>query len=335
LHKRKLKIGIIGAGSIGSLFGGYLANIDSDDFLLQVTFFGRKKHIDEINKYGLKIYQEKESIYIKNIIAYEDSINIEEYISKNSKKYFDFIFLSTKTYDLEVALKQYKELIHLSRYIVILENGIGNEELVKNYVSKKKIIRIVTSHGALLKDPGEVYHTGAGFTNIGFAFLGLKNKEDPQYSSSFKDLEILKKILDLGGIKTKIVDDIIQASWEKAFVNIAINALGALTRLHNGALLEHEGLKVIMKDAIIEAVKVAELKKIRLSKTNYVELAYSVAEKTYNNKNSMLQDILRGKKTEIDFFNGRIVNFAKELGMIVPINEILTNLIKGLESSFF
>jgi len=61
---------------------------------------------------------------------------------------------------------------------------------------------------------------------------------------------------------------------------------------------------------------------------------YSVAEKTYNNKNSMLQDVLKGKPTEIDFINGQIVEFGKKLGIDVGTNELLTALIKGLERSF-
>ncbi|MHA2290085.1 MAG: ketopantoate reductase family protein, partial [Promethearchaeota archaeon] len=123
-------------------------------------------------------------------------------------------------------------------------------------------------------------------------------------------------------------------SWEKAFVNIGINAMGALTRLPNGELLENEYLKQYMGMAVEEALHVAKLKKIALHKKNYVNLMFSVAQKTYNNKNSMLQDILKEKPTEIDFLNGKIVEFARELGVKVLVNEILTQLIKGLERSF-
>jgi 2-dehydropantoate 2-reductase len=86
--------------------------------------------------------------------------------------------------------------------------------------------------------------------------------------------------------------------------------------------------------AVEEALEVAKLKEINLSDRDYVDLMYSVAEKTYDNKNSMLQDILKNKPTEIDFLNGKIVELAKEIGTKVPINELLTFLIKGLERSF-
>jgi 2-dehydropantoate 2-reductase len=147
-------------------------------------------------------------------------------------------------------------------------------------------------------------------------------------------LKKLKVLLDKGGIKTEIVDDIIRCSWEKAFVNIGINAIGALARLKNGELLDDDYLKHFMGKTVEEALEVAKLKGIELSERDYIDLMYNVAEKTYDNKNSMLQDILKSKHTEIDFLNGKIVEFAKELSINVPINELLTCLIKGLEQSF-
>jgi 2-dehydropantoate 2-reductase len=116
-------------------------------------------------------------------------------------------------------------------------------------------------------------------------------------------------------------------------VNIGINALGALTRLPNGKLLEIKGLKNIMAGAINEAKKVAVMKNIKLSERDFIAIAQDVAEKTAENKNSMLQDILNNKPTEIDFMNGRILKYARDLGINVPINELLTLLIRGLERS--
>ena len=122
-------------------------------------------------------------------------------------------------------------------------------------------------------------------------------------------------------------------SWEKALINIGINAIGALTRLTNGELLKKDILKDLMAKAVEEALIIAKLKNIDLPSKDYVNLMYKVALDTSANKNSMLQDILKAKFTEIDFLNGKIVNYAKKLGLKVPINETLTSLIKGLETS--
>lgn len=332
MNKSKLKIAIIGAGSIGSLFGGYIANFESNTHFNEVIFFCRKDHAEKINKDGLKIIRNKSTYDIKNIKAYENEKEIEEEISENSSIFFDFIFLTTKAYDIETAVIQYKKIIDTSKYLIILQNGIGNEDLVSKFCPKNKIIRVITSNGALLIEPGKVLHTGIGITKIGFPFhrLDFNLKDFEQYQS---DLNLLKNILNFAGLKTIIADDIVSDSWEKLFINVGINPIGALTQLRNGELLKINDLKYLMGEAVKEAIKVAKMKNINLPEKDYIALTYKVAKKTSNNKNSMLQDVLNGKTTEIDFLNGRIVKYAKKLGSDVPINKILTILIKGLEHS--
>jgi 2-dehydropantoate 2-reductase len=198
----------------------------------------------------------------------------------------------------------------------------------------QKIIRAVTSNGGLIEKPGRIIHTGKGITKIGLPFTNKLDLDNLSLEDDFKDLKALTEILNKSGLETEYVEDIIKESWEKVFVNIGINAFGALTRLKNGQLLQNENLKLLMGEAVKEAIKIAELKKVNLSKKDYLEVMYGVAEKTSENKNSMLQDVLKGKNTEIDYINGRIVKYAQELGIRVPINETLTYLIKGLEESF-
>ncbi|MHA1274296.1 MAG: ketopantoate reductase family protein [Promethearchaeota archaeon] len=334
MNKKLIKIGFIGAGSIGSLFGGYLASIYSDEYNIKIILFCRETHSNTINKNGLILKKKDDYLKVKNIKAFE---NINQYlnqISKNSDKIFDFLFLTTKTYDIMSSMREYKSIIDLCKYFVILQNGIGNEKIVKKFCKPIKIIRIITSNGAYLKEPGCVIHTGPGITKIGFPYIKELKTEKNRYKQALSDLKILITLLNKAGIKTIFVNDILKECWEKIFVNIGINPFGALTRLKNGDLLKINRLKILMEEAVIEAVKVAQLKNIDLSKKNYVNIMFDVAVKTSENTNSMLQDVLKKKKTEIDFMNGKIVELADKLGVNVPINKMLTVLIKGLESSF-
>ncbi|UCC19124.1 MAG: ketopantoate reductase family protein [Promethearchaeota archaeon] len=333
MTKKELRIGFIGAGSIGSLFGGYLADIKSDIYSISVIFFCNKAHADEINKKGLKLYINQQTRVIENIEAYENEQIIKDKTVEDPSFEFDFLFLTTKAYDSEAAIIQYKNLVEKSKWLVILQNGIGNEDIVIPYCQKSKILRVVTTNGALLEKPGHIIHTGHGITKIGFPYLDELEIEEKLIQQGKEFLILLNDLMNLAGLETVVVEDIIRESWEKVIVNIGINPLGALTRLTNGELLKNNGLKEIMREAINEAIQVAEMKNIKLSKKDYVEITHEVARKTAENKNSMLQDILNGQLTEIEFMNGRILKYAKELGIKVPYNKTLTHLVRGLESS--
>jgi 2-dehydropantoate 2-reductase len=331
--KRSIRVGIIGAGSIGSLFGGNIAAIQSDSYELEVFFFCDKDHAEAINDTGLKISKNENVRTVSTIMAYENEKVFEEKLSSDSTFRLDFTFLTTKAYDIETAVVQYKKIIAMSGRLVILQNGIGNEDIVGNHISKTKILRAVTTNGALLQEPGKVIHTGDGIVKIGIPFQEDFSNNNQESEKARSDLNLLGELITLAGFEVIIVEDIIKEGWEKVFVNIGINAFGALTGLKNGQLLESEGLKQMMEEAVVEAIKVAKAKEIELSEEDFVALTYDVAEKTAENKNSMLQDILNGQPTEIDFINGRVLKYAKDLNVKAPINELLTHLIKGLENS--
>jgi 2-dehydropantoate 2-reductase len=168
LIKKKVRIGFIGAGSVGSLFGGLISMRQSKKYSVEVILFGRKNHIECINKHGLTIQTDQKRNHVNNLQAFDRPEVIEDTIQKNPDFSFDFVFLTTKACDTRSALVQYKNIINASKWIVILQNGIGNEEIVKEYYSGDKIIRGVTTFGALVRESGLVTLTGLGVTHLGF-----------------------------------------------------------------------------------------------------------------------------------------------------------------------
>jgi 2-dehydropantoate 2-reductase len=323
VSEKKFKVGVIGAGSIGSLFGGYLAFYQSEEFTQEVTFFCRKSHCNAINEFGLTMEKKEDLIRISGITAYDNASTFLEKNKDSQEYFFDYIIVSTKTTDLERALNDYHEIINKSHYIVILQNGIGNEEIVAQYCNKSKIVRIITSHGAFLEKPGKIIHTGEGFVKMGFPFNQNNQSE----------LNFFGSCLTSSGLKTEVVNNIQEFIWEKAFVNIAINPLAALTRLHNGSIIKDLALVKIMKHLIKESLEISRKLGIKLPDKDYFQLAKEVAYGTSDNINSMLQDILRSKPTEIDYLNGKIVEIGKRFNIDTPTNKIITVLIKGLENS--
>jgi 2-dehydropantoate 2-reductase len=114
-------------------------------------------------------------------------------------------------------------------------------------------------------------------------------------------------------------------------VNVGINALTGITKLHNGELLDYPEIEELLEAAVAEAHSVAAAKGIRLGYADPVSHAKDVCRATAANKSSMLQDILGGKLTEIDMINGAVVREGAGVGIAAPVNLALTNLIKFLQ----
>ncbi len=301
----ELRIIIMGAGAIGSLFGGLLAEAGNT-----VSLIGRKAHIDKIREQGLYIEGASGEHHIQ-LIATSDPLTLEAP---------DLIILTVKAYDTAQAVKDIKPLLKAHTHLLCLQNGLGTEDVARSIIGTDRIIRGTTSIGALFLEPGKIRHTGHGDTILGYP--------DRQVDSFLKQVAIL---FQKAGFKTTISDDIRRVVWEKIFVNIAINPFGALTGLRNGDLLTIPELKKSMEAAVLEGIKVIEKLGITINRQSPIDKAFEVARQTAMNKNSMLQDIEKGKRTEIDFINGALIKYGDKVGIPCPINTVLTALIKGLE----
>jgi len=295
----------MGAGAIGSLVGGLLAQAGNE-----VSFVGRKPHIDKIHQNGLLLEG----------ISGEHRIKLKVTTDASKLQAPDLIILTVKAYATAQAVCDAKPIFKGHTYFLCLQNGLGTEEVASSILGQDRILRGTTSEGALFLEPGKVRHTGHGETIIG--------------SSNPADRGILSQIeqeFQKAGFKTTVSGDIKRVVWEKIFVNVAINPFGALTGLRNGDLLTVPEIQDAMKAAVLEGIKVTEKLGVKLSDQSPIERAFEVARKTAQNKNSMLQDIEKRKKTEIDFINGALVRYGETVGISCPINAVLTALIKGVE----
>ena len=128
--------------------------------------------------------------------------------------------------------------------------------------------------------------------------------------------------------------DIKSLLWSKLIINVGINALSAITRLPNGKLIQFEGTKRILRDAVTEATRIVKRKRIKLIFDDPLAKVEAVCESTSSNLSSMLQDVLRKKRTEVDFINGVIVRLGQELGIDVRTNKFLLDLVNTIEQTY-
>ena len=308
-----MKIVIVGPGAMGGLFGALLVKSGEDVLLLD----RRRERAASISKNGLNVEG----------ISGELHAPVRASADPDDARNADLVIICVKSYDTKQATTRLKDVIGKNTYVLTHQNGVGNVEAISAIVGEEKTIGGVTSQGATLLGDGHIRHAGKGDTNIG----SISAIRDTQYA---RRLEEIKKTFEKAGFETKIADNIHDLIWSKLIINVGINALTAITRLNNGRLIEFEGTDAILEEAVNEAIRVAESKGIKLIFDNPVEKVRGVCKATAGNIASMLQDVLRKRKTEIDYINGAIVAEARHFNIPVPVNRALTNLVKTLESSY-
>lgn len=303
-----MKIAIIGPGAIGTLIAAHLARAKNEVWFLDNTI----NRAQSLRKKGVRV--EGLSKIAARVNA---SVNAKEIGTT------DAVILCVKSYDTDDALSHVKEIIDENSFILSLQNGIGNIQLLNDTVGEARVIAGITSHAATLISPGIVRHTGKGETIIG------RTTKSP-----IGKARLLLELLNKSGITTRSTKDINSLIWSKLIINSGINALSAITHLKNGLLLEYPYTKDIMRSAVAEAARIAKKKRIKLQYDDPFQKVESVCKNTANNISSMLQDVLQKHKTEIDFINGAIARQGKQLGIATPVNETLTYLVKAIESSY-
>jgi 2-dehydropantoate 2-reductase len=285
---------VFGAGGIGSIMGGLLAKKN------KVLLVGMANHVNTINKNGLQLMGAvKKTIRIP---AVSELTKIE----KNS-----LVLLTTKTHELPTALKQLKPLVQEDTIVVCLQNGLGSKELAEK-VLKCQVVDSFTKLRGMFLEPGKVRVFTKGITLFDPTLSGKK----------------CAAVFNHAGMKAEAPKDFGIQQWEKLCVNCIVNPLTALLNVESQELCVPE-LDDLRQAIFDECRTVAAKEGVAIPKRVFKGICDHIeASKT---KPSMLQDILRGSKTEIDFLNGRIVQLAHRHEVPVPYNESIVSLIRALE----
>ncbi|MBI5574631.1 MAG: 2-dehydropantoate 2-reductase [Elusimicrobia bacterium] len=295
-----MKITIIGAGAMGTLFAGLLSKGGNDVYLLT-----RNKKTEKIlKKNGIKI-----SGITKTIIP---SSKLK--ITTNPAEICcpDLVIILVKSYDTISTVPSIKKMAGKNTVVLTLQNGLGNYEILSEFLGKKRIIGGTTSESSTLVKSGDIVHTGKGETII----------EEGGFSGQIAD------IFNRCGIKTVLSDKIESVIWSKLVLNCAINPVAAISGVRNGEIIKYKNLFEVAVEAGKEVVTVAKKMKIKILFPGVAQIIKNICLATSKNTNSMLADILSKRKTEIDSLNGAVVKIAEKLKVPVPVNKSLYRIVK-------
>jgi len=261
-----VKIAIVGAGALGSLLAGLLSKSKEEIWVLEKS----RERAARLNKEGISVEG------LANINA-----RIKASCDASEIGQADLVIITVKSYHTKDAITGAKPLLGEHTGVLTLQNGIGNIEILGEVAGAEKVLAGVTNLGATLIDTGRVRYAGKGETVIG--------RIDSEMPSAARGI---REVFNRSGLDLKASRDIKGLLWSKLVINCGINALTAITRLHNGRLVEFEGTRRLMREASAEAAKVAKRKRIKLIYDDPLAKVEAVCEATAGNASSMLQDIL-------------------------------------------
>ena len=303
-----MNIAMIGAGAMGSLFGGLLAEAGETVTLLDI----RRDHVDAVNANGL-IIQKTGGLRKVGIAATTDPDTIGA---------ADLCFVFVKSTHTGAVAPTASRLAASKGLVITLQNGMGNADKLAEAMTSPRVIAGTTSHGATFVEPGVIRHAGEGETVIG-----------PWAATEAAHVQRVAATLDGAGIATRIAPDVRGVLWAKLFINVGINAITALTGIRNGQLMDLASTRQLCREAVSEAVAVARTRGIVIDE-NPLEKVFQVAAATATNRSSMGQDVDNGRLTEIDAINGFIVKMAEASGIPVPVNRTLTTFVETLQAHY-
>jgi 2-dehydropantoate 2-reductase len=301
-----MNITVFGAGSIGSLFAGRMAYSG-----YKISVIGRDPHITEITRNGLRIIEHEQEI----LSHFPASTDLQqETITQTA------IMVTTKAYDNTIVANSLRGKITEENPILILQNGMGNENVFRQTFPHNPIFRAITTEASELIHPGIVKHIAFGRTSFGI-ISGRENGRGKE----------LQGIMNDSGFTTKITPNIKLKMWQKLLTNAIICPLAALLHVPNGKILQKPSIQRIFDEILREGLELAQHNLPDEDFSTTRDYILNVIDKTKNNKCSMLQDIERGRRTEIDFLNGFIVKESQRIGIKAPINAAIADLIRHIE----
>ena len=300
-----MRVCVIGAGAMGSVFGGLLARTGHD-----VTFVDTwEENVAAINSRGLRLDGVKGDLQVpaKAVVAVPRGLEA------------DLAMIWTDTNNTRRAAEAAAAALARDGFAITLQNGIGNVETLVEVLGKVRVAAGSSMCSAAMRGPGH-----AGFTHMGMTSVGELD------GGGSARVERLRDALAQAGFEARVHPDIMALIWTKFAHNCAVNAICATTGLRVGEFARVAALDRLQDRVLDEILAVTKAKGITLDDPDFRETVKAHCWKKYN-RPSMLQHIEAGKRTEIDALNARLVEEGRRLAVPTPYNDALACLLKGVE----
>lgn len=295
-----MKILIYGTGGVGGYFGGRLSEAGND-----VTFIARGKHLEAIQKNGLRVKSTDGDFTVKPSKATDD-------ISTLSPD-FDLIILGVKSWQVSDAANNLKPILNDNTLVLPLQNGVDNVDKLLTVIDQKHIIAGFCKIYAKVDGYGIINH---------FFYPPEINFGEVDNKKTNRILE-LQSVFEKAKFKTVIPNDIIADIWKKFMFICTVSGLGGLTRVSIGAMVANEETKILLQNTIEEIYSIAQAKGVKLPLGMDKMMMGFIVNQPYESTASTQRDIMEGRPSELENFNGYIVKQGLELDVETPVNKFI------------
>ncbi len=306
------RVAVMGAGAVGSYFGGMLARAGAP-----VTLIGRRTHVEAIARDALFI----------DSIHFQERIAVAASTQPDAARDAGLVLFCVKTLDTEAAARLLAPHLVPGALLLSLQNGVDNAERIRAAASTEAVPAVVYV-AASLPTPGRVKHAGRGDLVI-----GRPGRNSTGSRAGGDDLERVAATFARAGVPCRVSENIEGELWAKLVWNCAGNAVTALARASYGQVARNEHSLQVLLAAAREVLEVARAAGVQLPPMDLVGAGLKLAQELGAATSSTAQDLARGRRTEIDALNGFVARRGAELGVPTPVNHTLYALVKLLEEN--
>jgi 2-dehydropantoate 2-reductase len=305
-----MKTLVIGAGGVGGYFGAQLARAGFD-----VTIAARGSHGRALSERGIAIktsaHEQPEAhaqrIRFARVVASADELH----------ERFELVLLAVKWPELEASCDALPNVIAVDGVVVPLLNGLTSEDVVASYVGAQRTVSGVAYMSAGIVEPGTIYVHGN--TRLGLA---------PYRPGQDGELLRLVAAFTRAGIHVQTSEDHRAMLWQKMLWNAPFNGICALARKTAGQCADQ--MEPLVRSAMLEVIAVARAEGVLLPESLVDGMLAVTREQFPLTEPSMLQDVRKGRPTEVDILQGEVASRAARLGVPAPVLATLAALIRGL-----
>ena len=309
----KPKVVVVGAGAMGSLFGGLLAQGGLDVTLVDVW----QEHVDAINREGLRIVGH----------GGERSVRLAATADPQSVRQADVVLFQCKAFANEAAARSVRHLFEASTVAISFQNGLGNEETLGRILGEAHVLAGLTAQGAIMVSAGVVRNFGDLPTYIGELGGGPSERA-----------LAIAEAFTRHGLPTFASDDIKKLKWQKLLGNASLGAVSAATDMTSAEMVAIPELRAVILRALDETAAVARACGVALTEDDkhaiFDKLTRTDVGGTGASKSSMAADIALRRRTEIDTIHGAVARLGRERGVPTPTLDTMIAIVKALESKY-